>query len=153
MLDLFLSVETRDSLRQSFKLRSAAWNVSGCLDAVHQAFFIILDARTTELAFCVATISISHINFPSGGHQILQHLLLGLLDGFLLLSLDFWHFSCPKRVDWLWLHWSLSPLDRPLASFTIRLFLGNRVIVVIVIFEALVRDVVIGRSVFHKAVN
>lgn len=136
---------------QCLKLGLATWDVSWCLDPVHETLLIILDTRSPELALGHTTIRVSHIHLPARRHKVLDILTILVFLLFLgpFLSPLGWHIV--RDVD-VWLHLLLSlAILVALGDFAVGL-LGN-CLVVLIIIETLVRDVVISGSVFHGAVN
>jgi len=139
-------VETGNGRRKCLKLCFAARDVGWRLDAVHQALPVVLDALSPELTLGHAAVCVSHVDFTISRHQVLEIarllLLLGLFLSFALRQLVF-GFDLGLRLTCLSLF--------TLRADAVRL-LGDS-LVVLVLVEALVRDVIVGGGVLHRAID
>ena len=139
-------MEACNSRCECLELCLTTGDVSWRLDAVHKALFVVLDALPSELTLGHAAIGISHIDFTTGRHQVLEIARL-LLFLYLFLSFAFWQLMCGLDLGL-----GLGTLSRlALGADTMRL-LRDR-LVVLVLIEALVRNVIVGRGVLHGAVD
>ena len=141
-------METCYSRCQGFKLSSSSGDVGWGLDPVLKTHLVVLDARSPELALGLTAISISHIDFPVSWHQILQiailfllflHLFLSLLGQIIQTGFDIWLCSGPLLTL------------ATLGALTVTLLRDSFVVLILV--ESLVGDVVVGRGIFHGAVD
>jgi len=139
-------VEASNSRCKCLKLCLTTWDVSWRLDAVHQALFVVLDALPSELTLGHTAIRVSHFDFTTRRHKVLEIARL-LLFLNLFLSFAFWQLMCGLDLGLRLRALSLLALG----ADTIR-FLRDR-FVVLVLVETLVRNVIVGRGVLHGAVD